>query len=83
MAKDKETIPEAGTKAERKFYAAQRCINKIDDLFEYSYLHRTPKVLQGAIRQYLKEYTADLVRLEEEYGSATHVYLEKRGRDSE
>ena len=68
MAKDKSFYSDAANKAEKKFYAAQRCINKVDDLFEYSYKKLTPQVLQGAIRQYLKEYTTALLEIEEEYG---------------
>lgn len=68
MAEDKALVLGESIKAERKFYAAQRCINKIDDLFEYAYLHSTPKVLQVTVRQYLKEYTAELVKLEENNG---------------
>lgn len=65
MAESKALDLGKGVKAERKFYAAQRCINKIDDLFEYAYKTRTPKVLQVTVRQYLKEYTADLVSIED------------------
>lgn len=68
MGKDNSLVSGDGTKAERKFYAAQRCINKIDDLFEYQHRFMTPATLQGAIRQYLKEYTRDLIRLEEDNG---------------
>lgn len=68
MGKDNSMVSDEGTKAERKFYAAQRCINKIDDMFEYRHKFMTPLGLQTAIREYLKEYTADLVKLEKECG---------------
>lgn len=40
--------------------AAQRCINRIDDYFEYSYKNRTPDELQEMVRYHLAVYTKEI-----------------------
>jgi len=40
-----------------QFEEAMRCINSIDDLFEYAYKEMDVKVLQQMVREYLAKFT--------------------------
>mgnify|MGYP003650835649 CR=1 FL=1 len=46
--------------AEENFYRASRCINTIDDYFEYEHLSQTPETIALHVQGILADYTREI-----------------------